>query len=319
MAKLFWTQKQDIGPSARSNAAIAYDSARQRVVLFGGQSGSPLNDTWAWDGTLWTQVEDIGPPARSAHSLAFDSVRQRVVLFGGLSGSTVLGDTWEWDGTEWTQMADTGPSARLGLEVTFDSKIQRVVLFGGMDQNSKPFADTWIWDGNDWTQVQDVGPSARINPGLAYDSVRDRVVLFGGSEVKTAPPAGYATPVFFPPLDDTWEWDANQWTRAADTGPAPRGGHGMVYDGTNVLLFGGQNTSALGFPGALTEYFADTWQWDGKHWTQLQDIGPAPRLPAGMTFDSARNRSVLFGGSNQTGNLGDTWELYDPNAKVGGG
>jgi hypothetical protein len=37
-----------------------------------------------------------------------------------------------------------------------------------------------------------------------------------------------------------------------------------------------------------------------------------------MTFDSLRKRSVLFGGFNQTGNFGDTWELYDPNAKVGG-
>jgi hypothetical protein len=46
--------------------------------------------------------------------------------------------------------------------------------------------------------------------------------------------------------------------------------------------------------------------------------GPAARWPAGMTFDSVRKRSVLFGGFNQTGDFGDTWELYDPNAKVGG-
>ena len=94
---------------------------------------------------------------------------------------------------------------------------------------------------HDWTQVQDVGPSARVNPGLAYDSARDRVVLCGGSTVKN-PTAGYIIPVAFSPLNDPWEWDVTQWTRAADTGPAPRGGHGMVYDGTNVLLFGGQDT-----------------------------------------------------------------------------
>jgi len=75
----------------------------------------------------------------------------------------------------------------------------------------------------------------------------------------------------------------------------------MVYDGSSVLLFGGQGAG----------YFSETWLWDGKHWTQLQDIGPAPRSPAGMVFDSGRNRSVLFGGGNQGGSLGDTWELYD--------
>jgi hypothetical protein len=92
----------------------------------------------------------------------------------------------------------------------------------------------------------------------------------------------------------------------------------MVYDGTNVLLFGGQDTRTFGLIFQTAQYFGDTWQWDGKHWTHLQDIGPAARWPAGMTFDSVRKRSVLFGGFNQTGNFGDTWELYDPDAKVGG-
>jgi hypothetical protein len=33
-------------------------------------------------------------------------------------------------------------------------------------------------------------------------------------------------------------------------------------------------------------------------------------LPA-LAYDNDRGRSVLFGGSNQTGFLGDTWELYE--------
>ena len=63
----------------------------------------------------------------------------------------------------------------------------------------------------------------------------------------------------------------------------------MVYDGTNVLLFGGQDTGTFGLIFQAAHYFGDAWQWDGKHWTQLQDIGPAARWPAGMTFDSVRN------------------------------
>ncbi len=61
-----WTQKEDIGPSPRYGHAMAYEAARQRVVLFGGSGGtSPLfNDTWGWDGVAWTQLADMGPPAR---------------------------------------------------------------------------------------------------------------------------------------------------------------------------------------------------------------------------------------------------------------
>ena len=101
MAKVLWTQKQDVGPSARGEHAIAYDEARERVVLFGGREGGATlqGDTWEWDGTDWTQVADTGPDARSGHALAFDAARERVVLFGGeAAGSALRGDTWEWDG-----------------------------------------------------------------------------------------------------------------------------------------------------------------------------------------------------------------------------
>ena len=42
-------------PSARGGSAMAYDAARGRVVLFGGADvdGTPLGDTWTWDGTTW--------------------------------------------------------------------------------------------------------------------------------------------------------------------------------------------------------------------------------------------------------------------------
>jgi len=116
MAQLFWTQKQDIGPSPRSGFAMTFDAARGQVILFGGMSRSaPMNDTWEWDGELWTQTEDIGPSKRSGHALPYDANRQRVVLFGGSSTSGLVGDTWEWDGEQWTQLGDTGPLPRMLL------------------------------------------------------------------------------------------------------------------------------------------------------------------------------------------------------------
>lgn len=44
----YWTARQDMGPSARSAHAAAFDTVRQRVVLFGGidQTQSLLGDTW---------------------------------------------------------------------------------------------------------------------------------------------------------------------------------------------------------------------------------------------------------------------------------
>src|SRR5690606_19962332 len=71
------------------------------------------------------------------------------------------------------------------------------------------------------------------------------------------------------------------------------------------VLFGG-NAGDLGFP------LADTWEWDGNQWTlHIPETSPPARSFAGMVYDGARKRVVLFGGrsSGQTVEfLDDTWE-----------
>ena len=110
MPPIFWTQKQDIGPGGRTSVSLTFDSARQRVLLFGGDpGGSPLADTWAWENGLWTQVADTGPSPRRGASVVDEAAQQRVLLFGGGTGMDVLGDTWVCATGDWTQVADTGP------------------------------------------------------------------------------------------------------------------------------------------------------------------------------------------------------------------
>jgi hypothetical protein len=305
MPPFFWTQKQDIGPSSRTNHGLAYDGARQRVLLFGGDPGGPpLSDTWSWDGALWTQVADTGPSARHSLTIAFDGARQRVLLFGGASGAVLFADTWTWDGTEWTQVADTGPSARGGHALAYDSARARVVLFGGRTA-ANPLGDTWEWDGTEWTQVQDVGPSGRCAHAMAFDPTASRVVLFGGAGANGTG------------LNDTWLWDGADWTQATNTGPDPRAAFAMVA-GTTIVLFGGVNSIDPGFPSANRIIYGDSWRWDGNAWTKVQDIGPAPRWGHGMAFRSDAGRILLVGGSSvfghgqdaslQAGVMRDTWE-----------
>ena len=60
----------------------------------------------------------------------------------------------------------------------------------------------------------------------------------------------------------------------------------------------------------------DLWQFDGATWTQMTADGavgsPAARHQAGVTWDFARNKLVVFGGQDAGGTvLADTWE-WDP-------
>ena len=242
MAQLLWTQKQDVGPSARSDVAMVFDAARSRVVLFGGAGGSTatlFNDTWEWDGENWTQYEDIGPVPRSRHGMAYDSKRGRTVLFGGSAGNVNLNDTWEWDGQDWTQVADTGPPARGGHAMAYDDSLRgRVILFGG-DVGQSSFGDTWAWDGANWTQEADTGPPARTGHGMDYDNLRDRVVLVDGIGKSTV-------------QVQVSEWVKDNWWG---------GGHYEYHSQQQVKV----------------QFFNDTWEYNGSVWTRVADTGPEPR------------------------------------------
>src|SRR5437870_7656880 len=84
-----WKQQHPAtSPPARDFASIAYDEARQVVVLFGGVNCDTLNncqavnDTWTWDGTTWSEQHPaLSPPPRYSQAMAYDANHQQVVLF----------------------------------------------------------------------------------------------------------------------------------------------------------------------------------------------------------------------------------------------
>jgi hypothetical protein len=307
MAKLLWTERAHFGPIARQLHSLVFDAARARTVLFGGLAGNDLlGDTWQWDGTYWTQLQDIGPPARAGHSMAYSSGSRHVVLFGGLRAadeSAAYGDTWIWNGENWTQMSDTGPQPRWGSTLVFDVARQQLLLFGGIAADGTLLNDTWYFDGEAWAQVEDVGPEPRGHHAMAFDGVTRNVVLFGGVNTAEAD------------LADTWSWNGTTWTQHAPFGPPARSRAAMVGTGAGVVLFGGGRS--LDADGDAPTLFGDTWGFDGRHWTELQDIGPPARRNHAAVFDEVRRRVILFGGAaaDPTGGspdahvlLGDTWE-----------
>jgi hypothetical protein len=67
-----------------------------------------------------------------------------------------------------------------------------------------------------------------------------------------------------------------------------------------VLLFGGNDDRPV--------LFGETWSWDGSTWTKLNAEGPGPLVHHAMTYDAARDRVVVFGGSQGGGVTDATWE-----------
>ena len=308
---LNWEQvPTTVAPPGREFAAMAYDSLRGRTVQFGGDTIQPgsttppapyFADTWEWDGLSWVnRTPAVSPPALSAAAMAYDSRRGVSVLFGGaLTLGPATAGTWEWDGIAWTQRTlGVSPTARVWHAMAYDSARGQVVLFGGDGGGLQ--ADTWTYDGTNWVHLfPATSPPPRRGASMAFDSVRNRIVLFGGHNDTGR-------------LNDTWEWDGMNWTqRFSVATPHPRAHASMDFDSRvgKTILFGGDHLRPLDL-GPIN----DTWQWDGNQWTELwPDAAPAARFGQKMAFDSARGRSVVFGGTNGFGPpqvfYTDTWEL----------
>jgi hypothetical protein len=300
-----WGQKTFPEIGVRNAHAMAYDSRRGRVILFGGADALKVcGETWEWDGQRWMLVSQIGPGPRTFPAMAYDSLRKRVVLFGGnrvLFGKNpdenrFLDDTWEWDGQRWIQIKVAGPPPRAEAAIAFDSRRGRVVLFGGHNRTGEVgsrLGDTWEWDGKRWTQVKVTGPSPRSGAAQVYDSLRGKIVLFGGSTQREV-------------SGETWEWDGKRWVETRTALTQGRFNCVLAYDGARrkVIRFGGRYA---GKP------VGDTWEYDGKGWKQLSSTGPAPRNHTAMVYNSRRKKIVLFGGHDfglhdEVNIFGDTWE-----------
>ncbi len=296
-----WVRAQPANsPSRRCGHALAYDSARQRVVLFGGHNEYPPyqdhDDTWEWNGTNWLQLTPaVHPSARWGQAMVYDVARGRCVLFGG-SSATNFDDTWEWDGVAWTQRTPANhPTARYFLGMAYDAARQVSVLFGGTDGGAVVHGDTWEWNGTNWLlRAPAASPPVRFAHGMAFDPLRNRTVVFGGDPAVVGGNC----------RNDTGEWDGTAWTQpAVVTLPPARYRPGFVFEPSlgRVLMFSG-NTGSPDFAG-----LTDTWTWNGIDWTAT-----APNLVpvrGSLSYDPVRQRTVCYGGymSGSTP-LAATWE-----------
>jgi hypothetical protein len=306
-------------PPARAYPALAFDGARDQMVMFGGYDAAyhDLDDTWVWRGTgpdgsgAWTEVcgpQRGVPPcplgARQSAGMAFDSARGRVVLFGGYSSTLAqacgacgfLDDTWTFDGAAWAQMPQppgaATPPARWYPAMAEDAARGDVVLFGGLSAASAYLGDTWTWDGASWTQRCGSPLPACPLPGrwetrLAYSAPDGEVILYGGDN-------GAPTPY----LADTWGWNGTTWVQHDPTGGAlgPRTNLQAAIAGipaAGVMLYGGGDAGSVYHDTNLLGAGAA----GGDRVTALAPAhDPGPARSAGLAYDSQDQVVLLFGG-----------------------
>jgi hypothetical protein len=275
-----WTNISSPGPAPRFGATLVYDSARDRMLLFGGGSATScgqdqclfnLNDTWALPlsgSRQWDRVAPAGPlpPERYYHSAIYDPVRDQMLIYGG-DGYNLFADLWALtlSGTPRWQMVSAGgtsPGQRYEHAATYDPARDRMLLLGG--------ADFTAWHNDVWalsltgTPAWDLlapegsAPAPRGRFACVYDSLGDRLILFGGVNDLVV-------------YNDTWSLALSgspAWARLLPSGgpPSPRGFLSGVYDGPGdrVVFFGG---------GTAYQSLADLW---ALAWGRVTAVPPPP-------------------------------------------
>ncbi len=290
-----WKQSQ---PARRYESAIAFDSDRQVLVMFGGETEVGQDTkTWEWDGSRW-ELKDSGgetsPAGRSDPRMVYDPKRKQTILFGGYGTSN--NETWTWNGSHWTKLSPlTSPPARYAQGMVYDSAREVIVMFGGYVFGSGESSDTWEWDGTNWAQITTANtPVGRRGAGMSYDLARGKVVLFGGY-------IGSGDAV------DTWEYDGKNWNQITPSVSPTSGSRlAMAYDiaRERSVLFTWQ------YSYAEPHYRPETWEWDGTTWSQQTPSDtPGARDWPTMVYDTKRGEVLLFSGYDYSGE-GKTADIW---------
>jgi N-acetylneuraminic acid mutarotase len=303
-----WTQLEAANPPpARFNHTMTYDPASQKLVVFGGRTGSgTLGDTWVYDlgAMAWHEVKSaLSPAARFGHAAAYDPQLRRVLMFGG-QASGFFNDTWAFDpiGETWQKLEVRGtpPSKRYGTSAVLDTQRHELIVSHGFTDTGR-FDDTLALDfeTNTWSKIQPVGdrPLKRCLHAAAYDATSDRMLLFGGCSSGFGPC----------PQGDLWSLDiaGRDWRELKPAGskPAARLNPTLVSDEAGrALLFGGSTDDGPA---------ADVWRLDPatSEWTQLTssvDMPPARESHA-AAWNPVMGQMIIFGGLGENGALNDLW------------
>ena len=309
----------------RYDAAVAYDPAEKRVVLFGGSDFWALGDTWLSDGHKWEQATKNGPPRSDRWKLVYDSERHEMVVFQ--HQFDFAGGTWTWDGRRWEVPSDVSPpdDPTFGVQplYAYDKAAKQIVAFFGPSPNFAKGVGlpgkTAYWNGRRWIAPSGPQPMTRTNAAMAYDEASRQVVLFGGTGCPAKGLLGTgAGPADEPPpntlwysgtgyCSGTWTWNGHRWSKAGGPQPPDRSNPVMLYDAARrrVVMFGGTGRTQVagteirqGVTSNGTFAMSDTWLWDGRQWRAARLSHPAPaattNVPA-VAFDAAHKQALLYG------------------------
>ena len=128
---------------------MAWDAAKQQMVLVIGLGGTGSGATWVWTGSHWSRPAAGNLPGAWFYSPMWsDPATGDLTAVGCCSGppapSGAVDATWRGDGSAWQAVATTTPAALDGSTMALDPSLGRLVLCTcGYSEPSEPELAGW--------------------------------------------------------------------------------------------------------------------------------------------------------------------------------
>jgi hypothetical protein len=291
-----WTESGDLATARYRLGGIGTQTA---AIGAGGENaaGSNVDVVEQYNGTSWTEIAEINT---ARNGLCGGGSTTAGLVFGGEASPGVTGNTESWNGSAWTEVNDMN-TGRMRLASADTSASDLIAIAGGPPNTS----NTENFDGTSWTEVNNL---ATARHALGGSGVATSALAFGGEPpgspdtnateewaftgiAPDAPAVGYSESI----VGDIYYNSGTGEFKAIKSGGAPVGtwaSGGNTNTGRRYLGGVGTKTAGLIFGGANPGNIANTEQYNGTAWTEVNDLNSA-QIAMGTAGTSTSGMSAL--------------------------
>ena len=270
-----------------------------QMIIWGGQSssGTPARAGRYTPGTdTWQTVSSIpGDPMlpNDGSSLVWSGTE--MILWGGGDGPSVSNAGYRYNPAtdSWSTMTTTGaPEARSRHVAAWIGS--EMVVWGGRSA-SGPGMSFYSNGGrynpatNTWSSIADTNaPASRQKMSATPTSTH--LLVWGGLQA-----VEMSSNIKFLKYGGSLNPSTGTWTQLANGSPAPRGGHSMVWTGTEIIIWGGATSTMAN--GSFDSSFNDGARFNPATgvWTPLSRLN-APIGRYGHSTVWTGTEMIIFGG-----------------------
>jgi len=178
------------GPSPRVYSCMAFDTARDRLVVYGGARGSTVYpETWEFNpnNNQWSQIATQTTPNITSNATLLRSSSNVMTLTSGFApGIGCSPRMWQYNPSvpTWSEvLGSASQRARCDAASAYDPVRHCIVTTGGSDRSSgfQVVDDTVEFRYPGFVRyANSTPPPARFGAACTYDSTARRVLLHGG-------------------------------------------------------------------------------------------------------------------------------------------